>query len=109
MPSPPDRERRRAEAEVIIDRILHGTPGGRVDPAVAESLRLLLVKYPGEPDRALMEHTREALAAAGMPMNAVFPEDLAPVEGKPGRNEPCSCGSGVKYKRCHGAPGWQES
>lgn len=20
----------------------------------------------------------------------------------PGRNEPCSCGSGVKYKRCHG-------
>lgn len=22
----------------------------------------------------------------------------------PGRNEPCWCGSGVKYKRCHGAP-----
>ena len=21
---------------------------------------------------------------------------------KPGRNEPCSCGSGVKYKKCHG-------
>lgn len=21
----------------------------------------------------------------------------------PGRNDPCSCGSGMKYKRCHGA------
>ena len=24
---------------------------------------------------------------------------------KIGRNDPCPCGSGVKYKRCHGAPG----
>ncbi len=24
-------------------------------------------------------------------------------EKKPGRNEPCYCGSGKKYKRCHGA------
>jgi preprotein translocase subunit SecA len=24
-------------------------------------------------------------------------------EKKPGRNEPCHCGSGKKYKRCHGA------
>ena len=24
-------------------------------------------------------------------------------EPKPGRNDPCSCGSGKKYKKCHGA------
>jgi hypothetical protein len=24
-------------------------------------------------------------------------------EPKPGRNEPCPCGSGKKYKKCHGA------
>ena len=24
-------------------------------------------------------------------------------EAKPGRNDPCPCGSGMKYKRCHGA------
>jgi len=24
-------------------------------------------------------------------------------EKKPGRNDPCHCGSGKKYKRCHGA------
>jgi preprotein translocase subunit SecA len=23
---------------------------------------------------------------------------------EPGRNAPCPCGSGKKYKRCHGAP-----
>lgn len=27
------------------------------------------------------------------------------VEKKPGRNEPCPCGSGKKYKHCHGKPG----
>lgn len=29
---------------------------------------------------------------------------LLPIEGirKQGRNEPCSCGSGIKYKKCHG-------
>jgi len=24
------------------------------------------------------------------------------VSRKPGRNEPCSCGSGLKFKKCHG-------
>ena len=27
------------------------------------------------------------------------------VEKKVGRNDPCPCGSGKKYKNCHGAPG----
>jgi preprotein translocase subunit SecA len=26
-------------------------------------------------------------------------------EPKLGRNDPCFCGSGRKYKKCHGAPG----
>jgi len=25
------------------------------------------------------------------------------VEPAPGRNDPCPCGSGKKYKKCHGA------
>ena len=28
---------------------------------------------------------------------------------EPGRNEPCPCGSSMKYKRCHGAPGKQDA
>ncbi len=27
------------------------------------------------------------------------------VEATPGRNDPCPCGSGKKYKKCHGTPG----
>jgi preprotein translocase subunit SecA len=27
------------------------------------------------------------------------------VEAEPGRNDPCPCGSGKKYKKCHGAGG----
>ena len=26
-------------------------------------------------------------------------------EAKVGRNDPCPCGSGKKYKKCHGQPG----
>ncbi|HFJ7175398.1 TPA: SEC-C metal-binding domain-containing protein [Escherichia coli] len=31
--------------------------------------------------------------------------NLSPIvksDKKPGRNEPCFCGSGIKYKKCHG-------
>ncbi|AQS42201.1 MAG: Protein translocase subunit SecA [Candidatus Tokpelaia hoelldobleri] len=40
-------------------------------------------------------------------MRTVRPEDRDPKDpstwGKVGRNEPCPCGSGKKYKHCHGA------
>ena len=53
-------------------------------------------------------------AAAGMPADDGSPapipnqpEVMAPVvksdEEKIGRNDPCFCGSGKKYKHCHGA------
>lgn len=32
----------------------------------------------------------------------VWSDDLSPFR-KVGRNEPCTCGSGLKYKKCHGA------
>jgi preprotein translocase subunit SecA len=42
-------------------------------------------------------------------LDATEPEKAAPggaavSSGEPGRNAPCPCGSGKKYKRCHGAP-----
>ncbi|MGA9854416.1 MAG: preprotein translocase subunit SecA [Gammaproteobacteria bacterium] len=46
--------------------------------------------------------------AAGDPQTPAQPQQAAPVstfvrEGrKVGRNEPCPCGSGLKYKQCHG-------
>jgi hypothetical protein len=71
--SPSDPENRRAEAEALIDKILHGTPEGRVDPAISENLRHHLAKHPGQPDRALLAHFKDQIP--GME-DAVFPEDL---------------------------------
>ncbi|WP_108823526.1 preprotein translocase subunit SecA [Dysgonomonas sp. Marseille-P4361] len=41
---------------------------------------------------------------AGEPQGPERPRPTAPihVDKKPGRNEPCFCGSGKKYKNCHG-------
>jgi preprotein translocase subunit SecA len=41
---------------------------------------------------------------AAEPQQEGKPEPVT-VEKKPGRNEPCPCGSGKKYKHCHGKPG----
>ncbi len=54
---------------------------------------------------------QDAAASAGPPRPARTGGDDAPVktvrreEPKVGRNDPCPCGSGKKYKKCHGAGG----
>ncbi len=67
-----------------------------------------------EPDQIINDITvvQEAPAVPGQQPSgppSTEPTDLAPTtpaEGrKVGRNEPCPCGSGVKFKRCHGANG----
>jgi preprotein translocase subunit SecA len=44
----------------------------------------------------------EAPKAAPEPLLAGFDETDATTWGNPGRNEPCPCGSGEKFKHCHG-------
>jgi|SaaInl5LU_22_DNA_1037371.scaffolds.fasta_scaffold13134_2 preprotein translocase subunit SecA len=44
-----------------------------------------------------------APAQAGRPGQAAQPQPFIRDEKKVGRNEPCPCGSGKKYKQCHGA------
>ena len=44
-------------------------------------------------------HTRQRQTAT--PTSPIPPERSP---GQVGRNQPCPCGSGRKYKRCHGAP-----
>ena len=49
---------------------------------------------------------KAAAAKAATPMEAVMPKGKEAVSvgaAKVGRNTPCPCGSGKKYKRCHGA------
>ena len=44
------------------------------------------------------------LGAAGSAPGAPAPRLAARREAKVGRNAPCPCGSGKKFKKCHGAP-----
>jgi preprotein translocase subunit SecA len=48
------------------------------------------------PQRMVMSHGGESQQAAGAPETVKRDGD------KVGRNDPCPCGSGKKYKRCHG-------
>ncbi len=50
----------------------------------------------GERERWLRESERRIRATPG---SRLIPADVAKV----GRNDRCPCGSGLKYKRCHGA------
>ena len=37
------------------------------------------------------------------PVDALPSLDVASAAAQVGRNDPCPCGSGLKFKRCHGA------
>jgi len=42
------------------------------------------------------------IIAGKSPAKIEYQDDILQLVGnKPGRNRPCPCGSGVKYKRCH--------
>jgi preprotein translocase subunit SecA len=59
-----------------------------------EFLHLKMAKLNHEDPR---EHKEETVIAEHPPIIPVVRE-----EPKIGRNEPCHCGSGVKFKKCHG-------
>ncbi|MEU1601758.1 preprotein translocase subunit SecA [Micromonospora matsumotoense] len=56
----------------------------------------------GPPRRPAAAGANGQAAAASTARRTTGPVDRA--EGGPSRNAPCPCGSGRKYKRCHGAP-----
>jgi hypothetical protein len=72
--------------------------GNPVEAAVRqiahEMLRTLLPDYRCEPPKAL------GVIFAGASMIEAQPGGMPKV----GRNKPCPCGSGQKYKKCHGKP-----
>ena len=52
-------------------------------------------------DPGVMQAIANAAAVAGLPHPATLGLGVDP--GTLGRNDPCWCGSGVKYKKCHGS------
>ena len=82
----------------------------RIDQQVLEVVYKVQLRDPAEEPQA--PRTGPALGAPGSgPVIEVGPRRTAPRAGaapgakvgKVGRNEPCPCGSGRKYKKCHGA------
>ncbi|GAA3961471.1 SEC-C metal-binding domain-containing protein [Hymenobacter antarcticus] len=58
---------------------------------------------PFHPDAAGLARRRaEQKAEYARRRRAIATQPLRPVQTKIGRNDPCPCGSGQKYKKCHG-------
>jgi preprotein translocase subunit SecA len=80
-----------------------------VDAVKRDSVRYLFHVQVAQPaDSATVTTTNSANVKTGVPArveaNASQPERRQPVTTeKIGRNDPCPCGSGKKYKKCHGA------
>ena len=51
----------------------------------------------------LMDQRQMAAAYGGMNGESPMIKPVVSGEAKVGRNDPCPCGSGKKYKKCHGA------
>ena len=109
--------RSRVEAEMVRYlwwlRPVEGEPDAIVAPVRPAPRRQTPLTYSGPSDSAPASFPPPAqttgFPAPGAPRPARAGGDDAPVtqvrrdEPKIGRNDPCYCGSGKKYKKCHGA------
>jgi preprotein translocase subunit SecA len=78
---------------------------GRID---TETVRYLFLVQPAKPEdeaREIERRQRRQQQEMKLQAGASQVTELKPVRtgAKVGRNDPCPCGSGKKYKKCHGA------
>jgi preprotein translocase subunit SecA len=72
-------------------------------PPAPPMVRQVLESGPGDPDGAASAGSNGApKPRKGAPVGAAAAAGAAGAAAKLGRNDPCWCGSGKKYKRCHG-------
>ena len=101
----------KSEAFQLFEGLLDGLRGevtqklAHIRPLTQEEQEAMLAQMTGQakaaeaaasPERKLPAPTQEAIEAG-------FVEDDPTTWGNPGRNDPCPCGSGNKFKHCHGA------
>ena len=84
------------EAFVLFEQLLE-----TIKFEITRVLMLVSVKDEGEAKK-IDKKNQEAISAAQTKKTAVQTNDEAYSDKKVGRNEPCPCGSGKKYKHCHG-------
>ncbi|MBN8442610.1 MAG: UPF0149 family protein [Thauera sp.] len=80
--------------------------GGPDGPSLADGeaddeIRLGWLAAVGEGVNDIFSHWRDVGLAAPQPVAIELPQTVA--KSGPGRNDPCPCGSGKKYKKCCGA------
>ncbi|HQU68329.1 MAG TPA: preprotein translocase subunit SecA [Albidovulum sp.] len=103
----------KTEAFALFEHLLEGLRTdvtqklARVRPLTEEEQRAMISQMARQPDAP--EQVLEAAAAQGdtapaarAPLIAGFDEADPATWGNPGRNDACPCGSGEKFKHCHG-------
>lgn len=87
----------------------------QVDPETVDVFVMAGSLTPENAHRSQADREAMVLAAFRMPARqlashfkgfteTIAPDLLGPSDPAPGRNAPCPCGSGKKYKHCHGRP-----
>ncbi|MEY8881487.1 preprotein translocase subunit SecA [Donghicola sp. XS_ASV15] len=77
----------------------------RIQPLSKEQQEMLLKQMQAQRealDAPVQKAQEEAESPAATPLVAGFDEKDPSTWGDPGRNDPCPCGSGEKFKHCHG-------
>ncbi len=104
----------KTEAFALFGNLLDGLRSevtqklSRVRPLTEEEQQQMVAQMAQQPDAP--QQVLEAAAAQGAIAGGAAPEPLiagfdpadASTWGNPGRNDPCPCGSGDKFKHCHG-------
>jgi preprotein translocase subunit SecA len=98
---PPEVERARTESLTAIHSAAAGAFGGGARAATAAPAAGAALPRPGVPAPPLPGGMRAARPGQA-PEPAARPVTVRNTMPKVGRNEPCPCGSGKKYKFCHG-------
>ena len=85
------------------DRVVSAPDGGPARNYLCEGLRAYF-RHINDPMRFMAGELRAGRPPANV-MTRPAGRDRSPAErSAPGRNDPCPCGSGLKFKRCHGRP-----
>ncbi len=66
-------------------------------------LEAAIARHPGQEDEVAAEAAATLARMRGAAPNAPPRQSAAAAAAKIGRNDPCPCGSGKKFKKCHGA------
>ena len=89
----------------MLDRITHDLTGMLLKAQILQrdNRQVKQSEPQRRTDMSRMQTRRDDLSASGGGESG-GPRQQAPakVEKRPGRNDPCPCGSGKKYKNCHG-------